>query len=48
VVSEIARTINGYKVIAEKSTVPVYTNEWIHRVLHRVIIYLAKRRDVAG
>jgi UDPglucose 6-dehydrogenase len=35
VVSEIARTINGYKVIVEKSTVPVYTNEWIRRVLHR-------------
>jgi len=35
VVSQIARTINGYKVIVEKSTVPVYTNEWIHRVLHR-------------
>jgi len=35
VVSEIARQINSYKVIVEKSTVPVYTNEWIHRVLHR-------------
>src|SRR5580658_6234102 len=35
VVSEIARQINTYKVIVEKSTVPVYTNEWIHRVLHR-------------
>jgi UDPglucose 6-dehydrogenase len=35
VVSEIARTINGYKVIVEKSTVPVYTNEWIRRVLLR-------------
>ena len=35
VVSEIARTIKGYKVIVEKSTVPVYTNEWIRRVLHR-------------
>jgi len=35
VVSEIARTIEGYKVIVEKSTVPVYTNEWIHRVLLR-------------
>ena len=29
VVSEITRVINGYKVIVEKSTVPVYTNEWI-------------------
>ena len=35
VVSEIARAINDYKVIVEKSTVPVYTNEWIRRVLHR-------------
>ena len=35
VVSEIARHINSYKVIVEKSTVPVYTNEWIHRVMHR-------------
>jgi UDPglucose 6-dehydrogenase len=35
VVSEIARSVNGYKVIVEKSTVPVYTNEWIRRVLHR-------------
>ena len=35
VVSEIAQHITGYKVIAEKSTVPVYTNEWIRRVLHR-------------
>ena len=35
VVSEIARAINSYKVIVEKSTVPVYTNEWIRRVLHR-------------
>jgi len=35
VVSQIARSINGYKVIVEKSTVPVYTNEWIRRVLQR-------------
>jgi UDPglucose 6-dehydrogenase len=35
VVSEIARSIRSYKVIVEKSTVPVYTNEWISRVLQR-------------
>jgi len=35
VVSEIARVIKGHKVIVEKSTVPVFTNEWIRRVLHR-------------
>ncbi|MGD0730445.1 MAG: UDP-glucose/GDP-mannose dehydrogenase family protein [Terracidiphilus sp.] len=35
VVAEIARAIGGYTVIVEKSTVPVYTNEWISRVMHR-------------
>ncbi len=35
VVAEIARSISSYKVIVEKSTVPVYTNDWIRRVLHR-------------
>ncbi|MGB6974497.1 MAG: UDP-glucose/GDP-mannose dehydrogenase family protein [Terracidiphilus sp.] len=35
VASEIARAINSYKVIVEKSTVPVYTNEWISRVIER-------------
>jgi len=35
VASEIARSIDGYKVIVEKSTVPVYTNEWISRVIER-------------
>lgn len=35
VVAEIAGVIKEYKVIVEKSTVPVYTNEWIHRVLSR-------------
>jgi UDPglucose 6-dehydrogenase len=36
VVAEIARSINGYKVIVEKSTVPAYTNAWIRRVLNRL------------
>ncbi len=35
VVSEIARSIDTYKVIVEKSTVPVYTNEWVRRVMER-------------
>lgn len=35
VACEIARSITTYKVIVEKSTVPVYTNEWITRALER-------------
>ncbi len=35
VASEIARSIGDYKVIVEKSTVPVYTNEWVTRILER-------------
>ena len=35
VVSEVARSIRSYTVIVEKSTVPVYTNDWIRRVLCR-------------
>src|ERR1700679_3683217 len=35
VASEIARSITSYTVIVEKSTVPVYTNEWIRRVIER-------------
>ncbi len=35
VASEIARHITSYTVIVEKSTVPVYTNEWIRRVIER-------------
>jgi UDPglucose 6-dehydrogenase len=35
VASEIARSIDDYTVIVEKSTVPVYTNEWIRRVIER-------------
>ncbi len=29
----IAGAIDGYKVVVEKSTVPVYTNSWIRRVM---------------
>jgi len=35
VVSAIARSIRSYKVIVEKSTVPVYTSDWICRTLRR-------------
>src|SRR6195256_3855193 len=35
VACEIARSLTGYKVIVEKSTVPVYTNEWIRRAIER-------------
>jgi UDPglucose 6-dehydrogenase len=35
VASEIARSLTTYTVIAEKSTVPVYTNEWVRRVMER-------------
>jgi len=35
VASEVARSMDSYKVIVEKSTVPVYTNEWIRRVIER-------------
>src|SRR6185503_20883335 len=35
VACEIARSITTYKVIVEKSTVPVYTNEWVRRAIER-------------
>jgi UDPglucose 6-dehydrogenase len=35
VACEIARSLSSYKVIVEKSTVPVYTNEWISRAMER-------------
>jgi len=35
VACEIARSLASYKVIVEKSTVPVYTNEWIRRAIER-------------
>src|SRR5580698_8455154 len=35
VACEIARSLTSYKVIVEKSTVPVYTNEWIGRAIER-------------
>ncbi|HVN19567.1 MAG TPA: UDP-glucose/GDP-mannose dehydrogenase family protein [Dongiaceae bacterium] len=35
VAREISGAINDYKVIVEKSTVPVYTSEWVRRVILR-------------
>ncbi|MHB1699305.1 MAG: UDP-glucose dehydrogenase family protein [Acidobacteriaceae bacterium] len=35
VACEIAHCMHSYKVIVEKSTVPVYTNEWVRRVVER-------------
>ena len=30
---EVARTLDGYKVVVEKSTVPVLTHDWVRRVM---------------
>ncbi len=35
VAAELAHSLEHYTVITEKSTVPVYTNEWIRRVVER-------------
>lgn len=35
VACEIARSLTGYRVVVEKSTVPVYTNEWIRLAMER-------------
>ncbi len=35
VARSISEGIHGYKVIVEKSTVPVYTSEWIRRIILR-------------
>jgi UDPglucose 6-dehydrogenase len=35
VACEVARSLSSYCVIVEKSTVPVYTNEWIRRIMER-------------
>ena len=35
VACEIARSLTGYRVVVEKSTVPVYTNEWIRLAMQR-------------
>jgi UDPglucose 6-dehydrogenase len=35
VAREISGGINDYKVIVEKSTVPVYTSEWVRKIILR-------------
>jgi UDPglucose 6-dehydrogenase len=35
VASSIPSALNGYKVVVEKSTVPVYTSEWIRKIILR-------------
>jgi UDPglucose 6-dehydrogenase len=35
VACEISGGINGYKVVVEKSTVPVYTSEWVRKIILR-------------
>lgn len=35
---EISQAVNGYKVVVEKSTVPVYTNEWIRTIMQRSLL----------
>jgi len=35
VACELARSLEHYTVITEKSTVPVYTNEWIRKIVER-------------
>ena len=35
VARSISGAINGYKVVVEKSTVPVYTSDWIRKIILR-------------
>jgi UDPglucose 6-dehydrogenase len=35
VAREISGGVNGYKIIIEKSTVPVYTSEWVRKIILR-------------
>lgn len=35
VAREISGGVDGYKVVVEKSTVPVYTSEWVRRIILR-------------
>jgi len=35
VAREISGAIDGYKIVVEKSTVPVYTSEWVRKIILR-------------
>ena len=35
VARDISGAINGYKVVVEKSTVPVYTSDWMRKIMLR-------------
>jgi UDPglucose 6-dehydrogenase len=35
VAREVSGAINGYKIVVEKSTVPVYTSDWVRKIILR-------------